>query len=469
MLEDFNFELKDKFLDRLMIPINDLDGNVVGFTGRIITENPNRPKYLNSPDSNWFKKGNLWFGLNSAKKSIIKHKKVLIVEGNMDVLACHELGFPFAIASQGTSFTSFQIQILTRITKTIWLAFDNDNSGKIAAEKFFVESSRFGLQIWQVIIPDKYKDLDEFLHSDFDLQTKKNEENFRENSLENSEENTNLSQKLELTNLQSQKNLEKKMENEFQNRFQNEQDSNENIENIEKSINKTINKNSQKNLQVLPFLDYKLEQISQNWNLENSYEQNDQINRFLELTIWIKRLEIEQILTKLANQTQFSKKILEEMRNEIVAKNSKFANQNQPNFEQKLEIDKISQKILQKPKKTQNREINLAWQNLVSFYVAKKLDLNLVSKMESIFILLKNFISNLEEFENFEDYLEQKKDELLLIYENIKHEELFVFRSNKIIQDFLDKQFFGPLRNPQNSQIFQDENILKHYKIYKRN
>lgn len=415
---DFEFDFKDKFLDRLMIPINDLDGNIVGFTGRIITENPNRPKYLNSPDSNWFKKGNLWFGLNSAKKSIIKHKKVLIVEGNMDVLACHELGFPFAIASQGTSFTSFQIQILTRITKTIWLAFDNDNSGKIAAEKFFVESSRFGLQVWQVIIPDKYKDLDEFLHSDFDLQTKKNEENFRENSLENSEENTENSEKL-------------------------------------------INKNSQKNLQVLPFLDYKLEQINQNWNLENSYEQNDQINRFLELTIWLKRLETEQILIKLANQTQFSKKILEEMRSEIVAKNSKFTNQNPPNLEQKLEIDQISQKILQKPKKTVNKEINISWQKLASLYLTKKLELNLASKMESIFILLANLLANFSEFETLEQYLVANSDLLTFVFENLNKENL-LFEQNKHkneIKLFLSNKL----------RLISEPNLLKHFEIFMRN
>ena len=161
MSQDFYF--KDKFLERLIIPIRDLDGQTVGFTGRILTENPNRPKYLNSPDSDWFKKSNLWFGLDIAKKSIIKHKKVIIVEGNMDVLTAHKHNFPFTVASQGTSFTQTQIQILARLTKVIWLAFDNDTAGKVAAEKFFIIASKFGLQVWQVVIPENFKDLDEYL------------------------------------------------------------------------------------------------------------------------------------------------------------------------------------------------------------------------------------------------------------------------------------------------------------------
>lgn len=434
-MPSFDFEIKDKFLDRLMIPINDLDGNVVGFTGRIITENPNRPKYLNSPDSNWFKKGNLWFGLNLAKNSIIKHKKVLIVEGNMDVLACHELGFPFAIASQGTSFTSFQIQILARITKTVWLAFDNDNSGRIAADKFFVESSRFGLQVWQVIIHNKYKDLDEFLHSNL---TEK-EKNI-ENSLQNSQKTT---QKLE-------SNLEKNPTG--NSGFQiNQESSIKNHKNEIKSIT---------NLQVLPFLDYKLKEIDQKWTLQNSYEQNDTINRFLELTIWLKKLESEQILIKLANQSQFSKKILEEMRNEIITKTNKFANQNSINPEQKIEINKISQKILQKPKKTINKEINISWQKLASLYLVKKLELNLSSKMESIFVLLNNLVADFSEFETLEEYLVINSNLLTFVFENLNKEKFEHIQAKLAIKNFFSNNI---------NLILNDPNLSKHFEIYLKN
>ena len=453
MVEDF--ELKDKFLDRLMIPISDLDENVVGFTGRIITENPNRPKYLNSPDSHWFKKGNLWFGLNSAKKSIIKNKKALVVEGNMDVLACHELGFPFAVASQGTSFTSFQIQILTRITKTIWLAFDNDNSGRIAAEKFFVESSRFGLQIWQVIIPSNYKDLDEFLHTlqtNFILENEKGENTFDKNNarvlgenLENSSKN--LNQKSEL-------NSQLNSQNQTKNTSQNVNQENSNKDSLQKFIIKSF--------QVLPFLDYKLTQIAQNWTLQNSYEQNDQINRFLELTVWLKRLEVEQTLVKLANQTQFDKKILNEMRNEIIAKNSKFVGQIGTNSKQNLEIKKIGQKILQKPKKTINKEISISWQKLSSLYLAKKLELNLANKMESFFILLCNLVADFSEFETFDEYLAVNSDLLVFVFENLNKENLLLEQNQHktAIKNFLSNKI---------NLIPAGSNLIKHFDICMKN
>jgi DNA primase len=159
-----NGENKDKYSDRLMIPIINDKQNVVGFTGRVLPyDKTDRPKYLNSPQTDWFNKSALWFGLNMAKKSIIQNKKALIVEGNMDVIAAVKGGFDYTVASQGTSFTEQQLQNLFKLTKIIQVAFDNDNAGKIAGNKLFAEASRIGFTVYKVMIPEDYKDLDEYI------------------------------------------------------------------------------------------------------------------------------------------------------------------------------------------------------------------------------------------------------------------------------------------------------------------
>jgi DNA primase len=159
-------ESRDKYSDRLMIPVINEKQNVVGFTGRVLPyDTTDRPKYLNSPQTDWFNKSSLWFGLNMAKKSIIQNKKALIVEGNMDVIAAVKGGFDYTIASQGTSFTEQQLQNLFKLTKIIQVAFDNDNAGKIAGNKLFAEASRIGFTVYKVIIPEDFKDLDEYIQA----------------------------------------------------------------------------------------------------------------------------------------------------------------------------------------------------------------------------------------------------------------------------------------------------------------
>ena len=160
-------EYRDKFSDRLMIPVINLKDKVVGFTGRVLPyDTTDRPKYLNSPQTDWFNKSSLWFGLNLSKKSIIQNKKAMLVEGNMDVIAAVKGGYDYTIASQGTSFTQEQLTGLYRLTKNIQIAFDNDNAGKIAGNKLFVESLRIGFVVTKVMIPETYKDLDEYIQAE---------------------------------------------------------------------------------------------------------------------------------------------------------------------------------------------------------------------------------------------------------------------------------------------------------------
>lgn len=159
-------EIKDKFTDRLILPIWDKTGKVVGFTGRSIPpDKVERPKYLNSPQTEWFNKSQIWYGWHLARTHILQEKKAIVVEGNMDVVASFQKNLQYTLASQGTSFTEAQIKMLSTITKNVWLAFDNDEAGKLSGDKFFKMACLYNLKVDKVIIPETFKDLDEYLKS----------------------------------------------------------------------------------------------------------------------------------------------------------------------------------------------------------------------------------------------------------------------------------------------------------------
>jgi DNA primase len=157
---------KDKFLNRLLIPIFDPTGQTVGFTGRVFPfeDNSNRPKYLNSPDSDIFKKGELLYGYHLAIKQIRLKKWLIIVEGNMDLIASHKYNLTNIVATQGTSVTTKQLQLLTRTgVKDIVVAFDNDKAGIISGQKLMISLIWGGFEVYKLKIPTEYKDLDEYL------------------------------------------------------------------------------------------------------------------------------------------------------------------------------------------------------------------------------------------------------------------------------------------------------------------
>lgn len=157
---------RDKFLTRLMIPILNKETKVVGFTGRILPgeKNKDRPKYLNSPESEIFKKGEIWYGWPEAISVIRREKWAILVEGNMDVIAAHRFGLFNVIASQGTSVTQKQIQILKQSPiKKLVIAFDNDTAGQISSQKLFKMLAINGFEVLKLKIPGEFKDLDEFL------------------------------------------------------------------------------------------------------------------------------------------------------------------------------------------------------------------------------------------------------------------------------------------------------------------
>ena len=155
-----NTRIFNRFRDRLMFPIIDVRGNVIGFGGRIIKKDDTAAKYLNSPETAIFNKRKNLFGLNLAKKS--KQGFLILVEGNIDVVALHQYGFDNAIASLGTSLTEEQATLLTRYTDQIVLIYDGDKAGQNATQRAIPILEKAGLQVKVLQIKDA-KDPDEFL------------------------------------------------------------------------------------------------------------------------------------------------------------------------------------------------------------------------------------------------------------------------------------------------------------------
>ena len=155
-----NGNLFDRFRDRLMFPIIDVRGNVIAFGGRVIKKDSEAAKYLNSPETLIFNKRKNLFGLNLAKKT--KHPCLILVEGNIDVVALHQYGFDNAVASLGTSLTEEQAALLSRYTDQVVLIYDGDNAGQDATRRAIPILEKAGLQVKVLQLKDA-KDPDEFL------------------------------------------------------------------------------------------------------------------------------------------------------------------------------------------------------------------------------------------------------------------------------------------------------------------
>ena len=148
----------DKFFNRVMFPIMDVNSKVIGFGGRVMGEG--EPKYLNSPETKVFDKSRNLYGLNIARST--RRPNMIICEGYMDVIALHQAGFNNAVASLGTAFTSGQASLLKRYTKEILLTYDRDGAGVKAALRAIPMLKAVGMTI-RVINMRPYKDPDEFI------------------------------------------------------------------------------------------------------------------------------------------------------------------------------------------------------------------------------------------------------------------------------------------------------------------
>jgi DNA primase len=161
----------DFFRDRLMFPIFDLQGRTIAFGGRIMSGVKSMPKYINSPDSIIFKKGETSYGLNTAKNSITQKGYSIIVEGYLDAIMCHQYGFTNAIAPLGTALTPGQLKRLKRFSNKVLLVFDGDSAG-IAATKRSIELCYAEGMIAKILLLPRGEDPDTFLR-------RHGEENFK--------------------------------------------------------------------------------------------------------------------------------------------------------------------------------------------------------------------------------------------------------------------------------------------------
>lgn len=163
---------RDRFFNRIMFPIFDLQGQVIGFGGRVLESTVHGPrsivhslqstmaKYVNSPETPIFFKGRILYGLDRAKEAIKKEDKVIIVEGYMDVISAHQAGFLNTVASLGTALTEDQLRLISRFTNNLYLAYDVDLAGDSATKRSIDLAKEMGLEVYVVMIP-KGKDPDE--------------------------------------------------------------------------------------------------------------------------------------------------------------------------------------------------------------------------------------------------------------------------------------------------------------------
>ncbi|WP_433828916.1 DNA primase [Actinoplanes sp. CA-015351] len=153
--------LIDRFRRRLLWPIRDVTGDVIGFGARKLFDDDDGPKYLNTPETPIYKKSHVLYGLDHAKREIAKRGRAVIVEGYTDVMACHEAGEPTAVATCGTAFGVDHIQVLRRLlmdsdsfTGEIIYTFDGDAAGQKAALRAFEEDQRFVGRTFIAVSPD---------------------------------------------------------------------------------------------------------------------------------------------------------------------------------------------------------------------------------------------------------------------------------------------------------------------------
>ena len=154
-----NGRIYDQFRNRLMFPIIDVRGNVIGFGGRVLDDS--KPKYLNTSETLIFNKRKNLFGLNFAKKT--KYPYLILVEGNIDVVSLHQYGFDNAVASLGTSLTEEHAALLSRYTEQVVLTYDGDEAGQRATQRAIPMLEKAGIRV-KVLQMKNAKDPDEFLH-----------------------------------------------------------------------------------------------------------------------------------------------------------------------------------------------------------------------------------------------------------------------------------------------------------------
>ena len=157
----------DRFRSRIIFPIFDSQDRVVGFTGRIFGEAKyeNEPKYLNSPESPIFNKGKILYGFSKNKKGIREKSEAILVEGQMDFLMSWQDGLDNVIATSGTALTEDQLRLLKRMAKTLVVAYDMDEAGRMATERAIDLAKGFDFTVYVLSLPESLKDLADYVQA----------------------------------------------------------------------------------------------------------------------------------------------------------------------------------------------------------------------------------------------------------------------------------------------------------------
>lgn len=154
-------KIRDKFRNRIMFPIKNIKGDTIGFIGRVIKDEV-KPKYLNSPETEVFKKSEVLYGINIAKKEILQKDFVIITEGNIDVIQANQVGIKNIVGIQGTALSQNHIDTIKRYTNKVYFALDMDSAGYKALQRSIEIVEKNDL-ISKVISLDDCKDIDEFI------------------------------------------------------------------------------------------------------------------------------------------------------------------------------------------------------------------------------------------------------------------------------------------------------------------
>jgi DNA primase len=364
--------MRDKFKTRLVIPIFDETDKIVGFTARTLPSdsNPDRPKYLNSNDSQWFKKGDLWYGLNLAKKAIQQRNYCILVEGNMDVISAHTYGFENTVASQGTSVTREQLKKISYYTKTIYIAFDNDKAGKLNSKKIYKLANQLNFVSYKFIIPNQYKDFDEYL----------TEKNPKEDEIE-----------------------------------------------------------------VIPYLDYELEQNHISLNSNDIKVREATIIEILDLMINLSEISLELYIQKLSSLSSVRIETLYDYLNKLKSKINHTPSVS--NDESLINTQVITTKSLEE------ENLYLAiFDQLLILKNKSKLDTKYSSKLFFLFQLLKQLINELSNFDSIDSYYTSKQEQLSLFDKTSTKD--YILWKNLIL--FIDKNINRLLLNSKNSEYYKE-------------
>lgn len=155
----------DMFRGRLMVPLMDAQGTVIGFTARLLADEPGAPKYINTPQTFLYDKSRHVYGLHLAKEAMRKAKFTVLVEGNLDVIASHQVGVNNVVATAGTALTEQHLKTIGRFGDDIRLCFDADSAGLAATERAIPIASKVGVNLSIVTLPGA-KDPDELIKQD---------------------------------------------------------------------------------------------------------------------------------------------------------------------------------------------------------------------------------------------------------------------------------------------------------------